>query len=125
MGCKLATVDDGKYHTEDSPITKRYNNMLNQLDVKYSESKLEIADMTVKGKSLLKEIGLSTPMIDIMEGINMLKDVNTKTKKYSDNVSVYVIYRSNGYDHLNALAEIQARLYITGMESIVKSLTGR
>ncbi|MCJ7449358.1 MAG: hypothetical protein MUO72_16910 [Bacteroidales bacterium] len=125
LGCKMATVDTKKYYTETDPLVKRYNNMFNQLDVKYLETKDQIADMTVTAKNELENIGLSEPMINIMEGICRLTDTKTKSKRYSENVSCYIIFRSQGFNHSDTLKKMQDLLAIMSMESIIKSLTGK
>ena len=97
--------------------------MFNQLSSKYVETEQRIADMTVVAKDELEKIGLREPMINIMEGICRLTDRKTKSKKYADNVSCYIIFRSQGFDHTEALIKIQDLLSVMGMESIIKSLT--
>jgi len=125
LGCKMATVDNEKYYTEEDPLVKRYNNMFNQLDVKYIETKQQIADMTVVARKELANIGLKEPMINIMEGICRLIDRNTQNKKYSDNVACYIIFRSQGFNHTQALAKMQDLLSIMSMESIIRTLSGK
>lgn len=125
LGCKMATVDTEKSYSETDPLVKRYNNMFNQLDSKYIETKQQIADMTVVAKNELEKIGLTEPMINIMEGICRLIDRNTRTMKYAENISCYIIFRSQGFNHSEALKNMQDLLTVTGMESIIKSLTGK
>lgn len=125
LGCKMATVDTKKYYTETDPLVKRYNNMFNQLDVKYLENKDQIADMTVTAKNELEKIGLNEPMINIMEGISRLTDANTKNKKYADNISCYIIFRSQGFSHYDALKKMQDLLSVMTMDSIIRTLSGK
>lgn len=125
LGAGLALLDTGKHYSETDPLPKRYNNILNQLADKYIESKERIADITVVGKKELADVGLSEPMINMMEGILKLRDVYTITKRYSENVSVYVVIRGRGRDHAEALAGLQSLLSQFSMETILKTATGQ
>jgi len=125
LGYKMATIDTKEYYSETDPLVKRYNNMFDQLDVKFIESEDRIADMTVVAKNELEKIGLNEPMINIMEGICRLVDVNTKTRKYADNVSCYIIFRSQGFNHSAALKEMQDLLTVMSMETIIMTLSGK
>lgn len=120
-GVKLAMIDTGKSYSENDLLPKRYNNILEQLTYKYVESKERIADLTVVAKRQLEKVGLSEPMINIMEGILKIKDVKTITKQYADNTAVYITIRQNGRDHAEALADLQSLLYQFSMETIVKT----
>jgi hypothetical protein len=121
-GCKMAIIDTKKSYGEDDPLVKRYNNMFTQLSAKYVETEERIADMTLQAKNELEKIGLRESMISIMEGICRLTDRKTKSKKYADNVSCYLRFRAQGFDHSEALIKIQDLLSVMAMESIVKSL---
>ena len=99
IGYKLAVIERNTYVSEEDPLVKRFNNMVYQLDIKYVENKEQIGDMTVAGRNQLRKIGITEPMINMMEGINRLVDIYTKKKQYADNVSCYVIFRSKGLGH--------------------------
>ena len=122
MGLKLATISDGKYYTEADSLVKRYNNILNQLDAKYIETKEQIGDMTSVAKKELASIGLSEPLINIMEGISRLIDQNTQKKEYADNIVCYIILRSKGFNHVDTLKTLQDLLTPMSMESVMKSI---
>ena len=122
MGCKLATVSDGKYHADSEPIVKRYNNILSQLDNKYIETQERIADMLTVAKRELANDGLSEPLINIMEGINLLNDRYTTNKKFSDNVSLYIIFRHQGHSHSATLQNMQMLLSAGSMDAIMKEM---
>jgi hypothetical protein len=124
IGCKLAMLDTGKSLTDGDLLSKRYSNILHQLTLKYIESEERICDISVVGKRLLNESGIDESMINIMEGILKLRDLKTKTKKYSENVSIYVAARQNGNGHYEALSKLQDLLSQVSMETIVKMSTG-
>jgi hypothetical protein len=122
LGCKLATVSDGKYHTENDAIVKQYNNILNQLSNKYIESKERIGDMTTVTKNELAKDGLSEPLINIMVGINLLSDKYTTNKKYADNVALYIMLRHQGRSHASTLQNMQMLLNAGSIYEIMKEL---
>ena len=122
MGCKLATISDGKYHTDSEPIVKRYNNILNQLDNKYIETDERIADMLSVAKRELADDGLSEPIINIMEGINLLSDKYTRNKKFADNVTLYIILRHKGHSHSATIQNMQKLLNAGSMDEIMKEM---
>jgi hypothetical protein len=122
MGCKLATISDDKYHTDSEPIVKRYNNILNQLDSKYIENKERIADMLTVAKRELANDGLSEPLINIMEGINLLNDKYTTNKKFAENVTLYIILRHKGHSHSATIQNMQILLNAGSMEAIMKEM---
>ncbi len=122
IGCKLATVSDGRYHSEDDAIVKQYNNILNQLDNKYIETKIRIADMTTVAKNELAKDGLAEPLINIMTSINLLSDRYTSNKKYADNIALYIILRHQGRSHQNAIQNMQKLLSAGSMDEIMKEM---
>jgi cell division protein ZapA (FtsZ GTPase activity inhibitor) len=122
IGCKMASVSDGKYHSENEAIVKQYNNIFNQLAAKYIESKERIADMTTVAKDKLAESGQSEPLINIMTGINLLSDKYTTNKKYADNIVLYISLREQGRSHENTLQNIQKLLNVGSMDEIMKQL---
>lgn len=122
IGCKLATVSDGKYHTESDPLVKRYNKILTQLDNKYVETNERIADMTTVAKNELANDRFSEPLINIMEGINLLSDKYTSNKKYADNVSLYIILRHQGNGHSSAVQNMQKLLNTGSMDAIMNEM---
>jgi len=122
IGCQLATINDGKHHTETEPIVKRYNNILNQLDSKYIETKDRIGDMLTVAKRELAHDGLSEPLINIMEGIYLLNDNYTTNKKFADNVSLYIILRHKGHSHSASIQNMQMLLNAGSMDEIMKEM---
>lgn len=125
IGAKLAMLDTGKPLTDSDLLSKRYTNILHQLTLKYIESDERICDISTVGKRLLNEAGIDESMINIMEGILKLQDLKTRTKKYSENVSMYVAARQNGNSHYEALSKLQDLLSQISMETIVKISTGK
>src|SRR4030042_6157674 len=77
VGYKLATIENNGYVDEDDLLVKRFNNIVNQLDIKYIENKEQIGNMTVAGRNQLIKIGISQQMINIMEGISRLIDTHS------------------------------------------------
>lgn len=125
IGCKLAMLDTGKSLTDGDLLSKRYSNIIHQLTLKYIESDERICDISVVGKRFLNKAGIDESMINIMEGILKLIDLKTRTKQYSENVSMYVVIRQNGNGHYEALSKLQDLLSQMSMESIVKIYTGK
>jgi len=122
LGYKLAMVQTGKVAIEDDLLTKRFNSLLKQLDEKYTENQTQIADMTVTAKNELNKEGISQPMINIMESINLLIDLKTKVKSYADNITVYIILRHQGHNHVDAIKNLQDLLTLMSMQEIKKAL---
>jgi hypothetical protein len=122
IGYKLAVIEKNGYVSENDLLVKRFNNIVNQLDIKYIENKEQIGDMTVSGRNQLIEMGIKEQMINVMEGICRLTDLYTKKKQYSDNVSCYLILRSKGFSHDEALKKLQDLLNSMSMEEIKKSI---
>lgn len=121
-GCKLASISDGYIHTDSEPIAKRYNNILNQLESKYIETQERIADMLTVAKSELANVGLSEPLINIMEGINLLNDKYTTNKKFAEYVTLYIILRRKGYTHIETIQNMQVLLNVESMDAIIKDM---
>lgn len=118
----LAVVDKNGYVSENDLIIRRYANMVKQLDYKYLEDSMQIADMTVSGRNQLIKFGIDQSMLEFMQGINTLYDPHSKSKHYSDYVSLYVVLRSKGLDHSQAFEKLQLLLNSMSMNQIKKSI---
>ena len=122
MGAKMALLSDGKYHSDNEPISKRYENIMNQLDYKYVETKDRIADMTSVCKKELVNIGVEEPLINIMNDILLLNDRYTTNKKYADNIVLYITLRNVGNDHTKTIQGMQNLLNTGSMDQVFKAM---
>jgi len=122
IGYKLAVIDKNGYVDENDLIVKRYTSMVKQLDFKYTEDSVQIADMTVSGRNQLIKFGIEQSMIEVMQGINTLFDPYSKNKHYSDYVSMYIILRSKGLDNIQSFDKLQLLLNSMSMGQIKKSI---
>lgn len=120
-GQKLATTQRGSPISENDPMTKRFDKVLNNLDIKYSENKEQIVEMTITNWVDLKLSGIDDPMYNIMEGINGLTDLKTKTKFYHDNIIIFRILRKKCPNYLCAINSVQNLLAEKSMEEIKKT----
>lgn len=109
----LATIDKGYVSSDDISIA-RFRSLLQQLDTKYSESKQQIADMSVKAQSMLKEKGLQESLLNIMEGMNKLFS-SPADLKYAEYLGAYLTLRDKGQSHNESVMGLQAILQSLGV----------
>lgn len=111
----LATIEKG-YVSRDDPIIARFRSLLKQLDAKFVENKTQIADMSVGAQKLLKEDeGIKESLLNIMEGMNRLFSSESTKLKYPEYLSAYMILRSKGQSHYEAIAGLKALLQSLGI----------
>ncbi|MBA7541371.1 hypothetical protein ES705_33683 [subsurface metagenome] len=68
---KLASIDKGKIINRDDVSVNRFRYLLQILDDKTSETKVQIADMTVKAQQILRdEYGKEVSLLFLMENVN-------------------------------------------------------
>lgn len=101
------------YVSEDNLIVKRFDNLLGQLDNKYVENEQQLGDMTYKAKQLLEERGIKESMIKMMEGMNLLFNQKLENQKYAEYISSYIVSRTKGQNHDEA---------VKGLQELLKSL---
>jgi len=103
LAYKLATLEKDTYVTENDPIVKRFNNLLEQIDKKYDDvNKQQIGDMTNKLKEVAKERGLKVSMIKVMEGATQVYNLT-----YSEYLGSYLTLIEKGYNHDDAINSIK------------------
>jgi len=112
---KLAVIDAGTYVPKDDLSVARFKSLLRQLSDKFVESEQPIADMTVKGQSILREEGISEKMLNMMEGINQIFSSNIENQKYGEYLSLYAMLRIQGQNHDDAISGLQAVMRGLGM----------
>jgi hypothetical protein len=108
LGYKLAVIDTGEYYKESDSKVKRFNNLLSQLSDKYFENEKKISDTTVKAKQVLEEKGIEESIINIMEGMNLIFGLEQENLKYTEYASSYVVMRSKGRTHNEAIENLTA-----------------
>lgn len=120
-GHKLATTQSESPISENDPLTKRFDKILNKLDIKYIEDKEKITELTITAWVDLRFSGIDDPMYNIMEGIYGLSDLKTQKKYYADNLKVFRILRKNCTNYLCAINSVQNLLTEKSMEEIKKT----
>lgn len=111
----LATIEKG-YVSRDDPIIARFRSLLKQLDEKFIENKTQIADMSVGAQKLLKkEEGIKESLLNIMEGMNRLFSSKSTNLKYAEYTAAYMVLRSKGQSHHDAIEGLKAILQTLGI----------
>lgn len=121
FGQKLATTQSGSPISENDPLTKRFDNVLKNLDTKYIENKEQITELTITTWVELRLSGIDDPMYNIMEGINGLTDLKTQKKLYHDNIVIFKVLRKECPNYLCAMNSVQNLLTEKSMEEIKKT----
>lgn len=122
-GHKLATTQNGAPISENDPITKRFDNVLDKLDVKFTDDKKNITDLVINTWIDLKLSGIDDPMFNIMEGINDLSDLKTQNRSFADYLNVFRILRKKCVNYLCSINSMQNLLNEDSMDE-VKRRTG-
>ena len=113
---KLATINAGGYVSKDHITVARFRSLLNQLSTTFVEDKQQIADMSVTAQNLLKKDGIQESLINIMEGMNQIFPRKIDNHKYAEYAAAYVILRSKGQSHTEAIRGLQALLRALGAQ---------
>lgn len=112
---KLATIEKG-YVSRDDIIIARFRSLLEQLDAKFIENKTQISDMSVGAQKLLREEeGIKESLLNIMEGMNRLFSSESANLKYSEYASAYMVLRTKGQSHHEAVEGLKALLQSLGI----------
>jgi hypothetical protein len=112
---KLATIEKG-YVSRDDIIIVRFRSLLEQLDAKFVENKMQISDMSVAVQKLLKEQeGIKESLLNIMEGMNRLFSSESANLKYSEYAAAYMVLRRKGQSHYEAVEGLKAILQTLGI----------
>lgn len=112
---KLATINAGTYVSENDITVARFRSLLNQLSSTYVEDRLTIAEMSVKAQQLLKREGIEESLLNIMEGMNQLLAGRLENQRYAEYVSMYVVLRTKGQSHSEAIRGLQGILRAMGV----------
>lgn len=108
LAYKLAVIDKGWVSDNDIIIT-RFKSLLKQLSNTYVETQQQIADMTVKAQQVLREeSGIKESLMNIMEGMNKIFPEKIANQKYAEYVSAYMVLRTKGQSHNEAIEGLQA-----------------
>ena len=99
MAHTLAILDHGSYIRPNTEFVQTYERVMNQLDRKFSETKQQIGDMTVKVQNMLEEDRIFQTNLSIMQAIN---SIERPTRTYNVYVAYYLTYRQSGYNHVTA-----------------------
>lgn len=111
---QLATIEKG-YVQRDNVIIVRFRSLLEQLDRKFVEDKTQISDMTVGAQKILREQeGIEESLLTIMEGMNRLITTNAGLQ-YAEYASSYMVLRSKGQSHHDAIKGLRAILQTLGI----------
>jgi hypothetical protein len=97
----LAIIDG---RSNDELAVNRYRSLLQQLDVRFVESRQQIGDITAKAHEVLRDEGVAASLLDIMEGINRAAPSGSANERYSDYVALYISLRQKGQSHAEAVA---------------------
>uniref|UniRef100_UPI003217C9E3 hypothetical protein n=1 Tax=uncultured Draconibacterium sp. TaxID=1573823 RepID=UPI003217C9E3 len=120
LAYKLAILDKDGYITEEDQLVKRFEYLLNSLNNKYTDTKSQIGDRTVVGWEQLKSSGINASLLEIMEGMNTLRDPSKSIKSYHEYLFIYLIVRKELVSHNNTMKDYQASLNVAGIESLLK-----
>lgn len=88
---KLASIDKDKIINRDDVLVNRFRYLLQILDDKTSETKVQIADMTVKAQQILRdEYGKEVSLLFLMENVNDAIPSGANVK-YAEIISAYIL----------------------------------
>lgn len=88
---KLASIDKGKIINRDDVLVNRFRYLLKTLDDKTSETKVQIADMTVKAQQILRDkYGKEVSLLFLMENVNDAIPSGANVK-YAEIISAYIL----------------------------------
>lgn len=107
---KLAAIDNNSKINVSSYQTSRFEYLLNNIHSKTRETKIRIADMTVTAQNKLKENGIKESLLNIMEGMNEVLYSNVEGQSYSEYVSAYIVFRTQGQSHRDAILDLIAMM---------------
>ena len=113
---QLATINAGQPVSSSDPNIKRFDNLLTELSSKYVEDKERIANITVKSHGMLKKEGISTSLLEIMEGMNQLVSEKASINKYPEFIAMYHTLRKAGDSHEDAVLNTIALLRSLGVK---------
>lgn len=113
---KLASINAGQYVATSDPTVKAFGDLISELSSKYVEDEQRIADITVKSHEMLKEIGISTSLLDMMKGMNQLVSEKDAINRYGEFMAAYHTLRKSGESHNEAILNTKALLRSMGVK---------
>lgn len=99
---KLATLESGGYVSDSDQIVKRFDNLIQQIEIKYILDKQQIGDMTYKLKEVAANRGITVSMIKVMEGATQVNNIT-----YAEYLGQYLTLIEKGYTHEKTLLTIK------------------
>ena len=87
---KMATIDNGFIDKED-PIINNYKILLDSLEKKTINSRIDISDITVTAQRLLKERGINKSLLSILEDFDNSIPDGLEQMKLEEIASAYMV----------------------------------
>lgn len=112
---QLATINAGQPISPSDPNIEKFENLIAALSSKYVEDKERIANITVKSHGMLKKEGISTSLLEIMDGMNQLVSERDTINKYPEFMAIYHTSRIAGDSHEDTILNIKALLRSLGV----------
>jgi len=103
MEYMLASIDAGHYILRDDASIEKFRTLLQKLDEKFVEDKIQIGDISVSTKFQLRDAGITESLLNIMEGMNQLFSDTQEDIKYAEYTTLYLGLRKKEYLHDNAI----------------------
>lgn len=108
VATQLSVIDNGAYVGSKSQIVSKYKIVLSSLTKKFKLKEIEIGDQSAYTKQTLsEEYGIEEAILNIMEGLDEISDNKMGKTKYSECLGYYVLARSKGYTHGQAIYSLR------------------
>lgn len=88
---KLATLDAGSPIEEDDITVYQFKELLDKLEKKTVNTRIDIADITVVARKLLKEHGINRTLLQILNDFNTAIPEEVDYAKLEEVASVYMV----------------------------------
>jgi len=88
---KLATLYKGFPPGEDDPIVMQFKDLLDNIERKTINTRIDIADITVKAQELLKENGIERSLLQILNDFNDSIPNEATSLKLEEVASLYML----------------------------------
>lgn len=120
LAFKLALLDKNGNIKENDILIKRFDYLLMSLDNKYIDSKTQIADKTTAAWQQLRARGVNANLLEIMEGMNSLRDPSRNKMRYHEYLTIYVILRKEMVNHQNTIKDFQSSINLVGIDFLLQ-----